>query len=236
MVRPKNVKLEKVLALPYSKCLELKHFNLNQTITLHVLKPLIIIFTDPRTKLNHRMGKTNLQEGIFHIRNERAETFYYNLKLIEVQKQSSKFSCSNYEYLNEYKDCIQETLQRNLLDLIGCIPPWLMVRGYHSPKLQCPGTLRITNISDARNARQKLEDYLFQIRKNSKIELESDKSCPLPCNELWIKSDLAFYLTGNWTGTYIHFTFETMARIEEHVNNYDKFSLAVEIGKIVSLN
>ena len=118
MVRPKNVKLEKVLALPYSKCLELKHFNLNQTITLHVLKPLIIIFTDPRTKLNHRMGKTNLQEGIFHIRNERAETLYYNLKLIEVQKQSSKFSCYNYEYLKEYKDCIQETLQRILLDWV----------------------------------------------------------------------------------------------------------------------
>ena len=231
-----NITVRKVKMMPYPICYELENFE--QSIQFIIDRPCNVIFTDPNSQLYHRVG-TNIVKG------ERIQVkantgkmsgtqTYYKLKMTLLEKSEKKFNCTTEVFVT-YAECVNGELKKNLMQLLGCIPPWLMPMIRVTPDHKCPETMNIESKIKTDFIKRKLLQFVKQINYQARVELESDNACKLPCNQLEIYAHETSYFKGDWEKNWFNLHFEDMADVNKDVSNYDEFNLIVEVGSSLGL-
>ena len=192
-------KIANVFSKPYGRCYEVTNYNYSQTLIFNIQEPVHVIIEDPRSKLYHRIGKSIIQGDKIHLKNDyKGEAPYFTLKLIQIKKLKKKFKCTDYSYDTEFADCKNKHLQNSLLRLFNCIPPWLMIKDYNDPELECAGSIKLETKEISKFARKQLWNFAKEITKMNIVGLEDNGYCKIPCTQLRVQSELSFYATGDW--------------------------------------
>ena len=51
----------------------------------------------------------------------------YEVKISITKKRSEVSPCQDYEESNGYKDCLDKTVTKKFIDILGCLPPWMSI-------------------------------------------------------------------------------------------------------------
>ena len=236
VIDDENITIKKVVGMmPYPICYELENFG--HKIQFILDRPCRIIFTNPNSQLYHRMGSNILRgDGIpvnAHTGKSGTQT-YYKLKTTMLEKSEEKFGCTAKLDFN-YAECVNGELKKNLMNLLGCIPLWLISMTRSTSDLKCPETLNMESKIDADFIKGKLKLFIEQTNYQAEVELESGNACKVPCSQLEIYARKASHFKGSWKNHWFNLHFEVMADVHKEVSNYDKFSLVVEIGSSLGL-
>ena len=230
----KNITVKKVEMRLYPICYELENYG--QKIQFIIDRPCNIIFTDPKSQPYHRMGSDILRGDRIKVKAPTGKISgtqtYYRLKMTLLEKSKNKFGCTD-ELAFNYRECVNGELKKNLIQLLGCLPPWLVTADSADPK--CSETMNKESKIKADLIKEKLQDFIEQVSYQAKVELESDNACKLPCNQLEIYAHETSYFKGNWTNYWFKLHFEDMAEVKKDVSNYDEFNLIVEVGSSLGL-
>jgi hypothetical protein len=231
-----NITVKKVEMGLNPICYELENFG--QHLEFIIDRPCNIIFTDPNSQLYHRVG-TNIVKGDriqvkSHTGKVSGTQTYYKLKMTLLKKSEKKFNCTT-ELSVTYAECVNGELKKNLMQILSCIPSWLMHETRSTPHHECPNTINMESKVKADFIKDKLQKFVKQINYEDKVELESDNACKLPCNQLEIYAHETSYFEGEWDNNWFNLHFEDMAEVKKDVSNYDEFNLIVEVGSSLGL-
>ena len=227
--------VREITMLPYTQCVEIENFT--NYLDIQSDSTAMLIFTDPYRQPHHRIGRNVLKGekmtlGIMG--SNRSSSLYYRLTVKHIKRVPSKSGCKNYGKSYEYIQCIDKNMKSNLMDMIGCIPPWL-VTDQDNDKL-CPNIMDIDSIERTKDIQTNLYDFLADIKlQKSSIRLESGNACIEPCSKIYVYAEPGYESTGDFTKNYIRFLFEDVAEIHEDTTNYDGFNLVVDIGSSMGL-
>ena len=227
--------VREIVMLPYSQCVEIVNFT--DFLDIQSDSTAMLIFTDPYRQPQHRIGR-NILKGekltLGLMGSNRSSSLYYRLTIKQIKRVPEKSGCKNYEESYEYIKCIDTHMKRNLMDMIGCIPPWL-VTDPDNDKI-CPNIMEMDSTEKTKEIQTKLYDFLAEIKlQKSFITLESGSACIEPCSKIYVYAEPGYESTGDFAKNYIRFLFEDVAEIHEDTNNYDGFNLIVDIGSSMGL-
>ena len=79
-------------------------------------------------ELSYRFIKTSTS-AIIDIGEVTKQRIYFNIKTKVIKKRSDKNGCKVYSSRNEYINCIEKAVRSNLVNLLGCVPPWMEKQG-----------------------------------------------------------------------------------------------------------
>ena len=129
-------------------------------------KPMTLYFTDPYRQPSFYLVKTALTKDPIKIGLNKysGESAYYELDLTITEKRKDEKSCKVYEKPTDYEQCIDNNLHTTLKDLLGCIPPWMLIK--HDDHVDsCDSKIKLEN-GTAKTIRAKISGtqiYYFSL-------------------------------------------------------------------------
>jgi hypothetical protein len=120
-----------------------------------------------------------------------------------------------------------------MIDMIGCIPPWIRFNMIESYEDTCMNQVRLDQ-NKAMGIVSAMEQFNLDIMFMKELELIMEE-CKPSCTQIKVASKLTSYASGNWSGTYCQMHFNDIIKVQKEVASYDIFSLFVEIGSSLGL-
>ena len=108
------------------ECAQIENISQWMLFYLGVEKETKFLVFDPFLHLSYRQSSTGISGDIMS--NKIGET-YFLVKTKILKKRPEKHSCKQYQAPNGYKKCVENIARRKLVNLSGCIPPWMSQLG-----------------------------------------------------------------------------------------------------------
>ena len=223
-----NIDSDDIYMVPYGFCKKLKQSR--QRINIEVKKNCILLVVDPAKENAFRITNMENGKGEFGPLNDQ---FFvgYNYEIEVSIHDSSIFNgitCVDYDKLGStYGECIEKVMRSRLVNLYGCIPPWLPIR---NKETTCDDN-NFIDISD-----DKLSEFRDEILRVIKgLDLRMFNPCPSPCITMSLKKKELVKFSNRIKNGYIHVAFLDAVTIFTDVHAYDIFSLIVDLGSALGL-
>ena len=223
-----NIDSDDIYMVPYGFCKKLKQSR--QRINIEVKKNCILLVVDPAKENAFRITNMENGKGEFGPLNDQ---FFvgYNYEIEVSIHDSSIFNsitCVDYDKLGStYGECIEKVMRSRLVNLYGCIPPWLPIR---NKETTCDDN-NFIDISD-----DKLSEFRDEILRVIKgLDLRMFNPCPSPCITMSLKKKELVKFSNRIENGYIHVAFLDAVTIFTDVHAYDIFSLIVDLGSALGL-
>ena len=218
---------------PTVKCTEIKGFS--EYFGIETKEGVEVIMIDPALQPNYRRVKQAFTGELFTIGNTRVNNFefediIYKVKVSIKKKREEVSSCKNYENSDGYIDCIDLTMSNKMIDLLGCIPPWMSTLGEDKV---CRDDLVFQDELEARRVKESLNQFVRELLIFGDVHFES--SCKLPCQYMNFDIQKSVHQSTTDSIYWLQVNIDDKVEINEEQNNYDGFDLIVEIGSSLGL-
>ena len=217
---------------PFIKCKELKEFD--QSFGLASKQGVRIHIVDPVFQPTYRQMRSQISGDVLAIVNygkSSAEGIYFDVQSILLKKRSEKSSCKNYKNENDFTECLENVFREKLLNLIGCVPPW--IPRYGNEKI-CVQDVIYKDKYEATYVKSQL-NMLAEAIMTRKGNLNLEEECKIPCNEIKLEIVKTSEGAVNWDKNWMQINFLDTVKILEEESNYDELDLIVEIGSSLGL-
>ena len=187
-------------------------------------KSLQVYVSDPHLQLSFRTNMIGFSGNLMRTIGYRHNS--YKIQTTIVKKRHKKNSCTAYNTDNGYMQCVETAARQQLMELLGCIPPWITKLGREEI---CYHDIQFNNIETANKIKLELHLILLQLGTGF------DFGCKLPCNQLHLSVQQTKTDTIEEKLGAINLQFEDSVKVLEERNNYSFFDLMVEIGSSLGL-
>ena len=228
-----HVSTKEAILLPNFKCSKIEAkdsyfgFESKDGMYLHL--------SDSKLQPSYRLVKTGLFGDIINvgnIKNFDPEEVLFDVKVMVVKKRSDKTKCKEYSQEESYINCVEKAVRKELVDLLGCLPPWMTKIDNEDI---CDEEIVLDDEKHATKVKSILDTFINQIYTAAKVDLES--SCAEPCTQIHFnikKVKHNSYLTNqgvHWLSVKIEDEVDVMTE----QSNYTIFNLIVEVGSSLGL-
>ena len=222
----------KIRMFPLS-CFEILKYK--KVIWLKSTTSKIIYFSDPFHQPSFRLVRDAMAWDPILIGNGKnpGETSYYEIDITVTEKRNRQDNCRNYENPSEYGECVDSIIKKKMIDIIGCIPPWIKFNMVEIDQDICTKQVQLTS-NKAMDIVSIMEQFNHDVKFLKEMELVSEE-CKPPCTQMKVASKQTSYASGNWSGIYLNMLFNDIIKIHNEVTSYDIFSLCVEVGSSLGL-
>ena len=108
------------------------------------------------------------------------EEIFFKVKVTMSRRRADKSHCQNYERSDGYTQCLELAVRKKLIELLGCLPPWLPIFGNESV---CNDDMKFKDVEAYDEVRSKLAQFVEDIFTFADVaELESE--CEEPCQQM----------------------------------------------------
>ena len=214
-------------------CFEILKYN--KLIQLNSETPKVIYFSDTFHQPSFQLVRDAMHWDPILIGNGKnpGESSYYEIDITVTEKRIKEDNCRIYENLSDYTECVDSTIRKKMIDMIGCIPPWITFNLVESEKDICINQVQL-NQDKAMDIMSDIEQLNHDIKFLKEMELSSEE-CKPSCTQMKVASKMTSYKSGNWNGIYFTMLFNDIIKVHKEVTSYDIFSLFVEIGSSLGL-
>ena len=184
-----------------------------------------ILVSDSNLQLTHRQNNIGISGDIIRAHSEYNS---FSISTTIIKKRPEKNSCKAYNTDDGYKQCVETAVRQQMVDLLGCIPPWMTKLGNENI---CYHDVQFNDLEQAKQVRSKLQLLMQRIAYSG----FNDFGCKLPCTQLHLDvQQLKRVFKGNhWV--WVEIQFEDSVKVYEEENNYTFFDLMVEVGSSLGL-
>ena len=128
--------------------------------------PLILYFSDPYRQPSFRLVKSAMAWDPLTLGFGKysGESSYYQIDITVTQKRQDLDACIVYSQPSEYEACTDDSLKNKMVELLGCVPPWIIFNSSEKDKA----------VDDICNGVIDLEDRNESEIKSSLEELNND--------------------------------------------------------------
>ena len=203
-------------------------------IHINSKQPLVLYFTDANNQPSFYLVKTALTTDpvTLGLGKYPGESSYYEIKLAVTEKRLDDGSCTVYDKPAGYAACIDANLQKEMLEYLGCIPPWVIFNTEQEHNI-CKTKFELVG-KEVEFAQYKLKE----LTQNVKFLTDGGFNfhhCHPPCSQTTVTTQLTSFAAGNWSGYHINLKFSDKVKVSKEVRSYDIFNLCVEIGSSLGL-
>ena len=216
---------------PFSRCLEITDIKSDLAIGLTDNVEFFII--DPSLFTPHRMNKLSMTGDKFTLQSRNSTKYGVNkifyVTTTVINKRPEKETCTVYDTVDGYSNCIEKSYVKKFMELLGCLPPWYTVSLPEHLSIQnCTYPIRFTNQIESTYVRSLIEDvtYAYLFMKNVKIE---EEFCRQPCKKLMYNVELMEEKHAAYDVNWIEFKFADIVAVKNEISNYDALRLIVEV-------
>ena len=207
----------------------------NKLIMSKSSTPKVIYFSDSFCQPSFRLVRDAMAWDPILIGNGKnpGESAYYEIDITITETIAKEGTCRNYENPSDYGECVDSTIRMKIIDMIGCIPPWIKFNMDEIDQDICTNQVQL-NSDKARDIVSVMEQLNHDIKFLKKLKLTSEE-CKPSCTQMKVASKMTSYASGNWSGYYFTMLFNDIIKVQKEVTSYDIFSLCVEIGSSLGL-
>ena len=227
-----NYRTRKMQMFPLS-CFEILKYN--KLIRLKSNAPKIIYFSDSFRQPSFRLVRDAMAWDPILIGNGKnsGESSYYEIEITVTEKRAREGTCKKYKTPLDYEECVDSIIKKKMIDMIGCIPPWLKFNKVEIDQDMCFNQV-LLNQDKTLDIISVMEQLNHDIKFLKEMELVSEE-CKPSCTQMKVASKMTSCTSGNWSGIYLNMLFNDIIKIHKEVTSYDIFSLCVEIGSSLGL-
>ena len=228
----KDNETKEIMLFPLS-CFEILKYN--KLVPFSSGTPKVIYFSDSFHQPTFQLVSDAMASDPILIGNGKnpGESSYYEIDITITEKRNREGTCRNYENPSDYGECVDSTVRMKMIDMIGCIPPWIKFNVVENDHDICTNQFQLTS-DKAMDIVSVMEQLGNDIKFLKDMELTSEE-CKPSCTQIKVASKMRSYKSGNWTGNYFAMLFNDNLKVQKEVTSYDIFSLFVEIGSSLGL-
>ena len=156
--------------MPFEKCFYIKPHT--STVYLGSMTGYNFYLSDPYRKTHYRIDNNALIGEQIKMRPrgnmELASGEFYHVQTIVHKKRKDKTDCFDYKRENDYARCVSEKLRRNLLNAVGCLPPWLPKPNKLKAKV-CPSQIVKEDKQETNFIKKVIQNFTLDIKAMGKV-------------------------------------------------------------------
>ena len=127
--------------------------------------PLILYFSDPYRQPSFRLVKSAMAWDPLTLGFGKysGESSYYQIDITVTQKRQDLDACIVYSQPSEYEACTDDSLKNKMVELLGCVPPWIIFNSSEKDKADddiCTGIIDLEgrNESEIKSSLEELNN------------------------------------------------------------------------------
>ena len=189
---------------------------------------LKVLISDPHLQLSYRQNKIGISGD--ELESTKGYSFF-EIKISILQLRRDKNVCRDYDTADGYKQCAEKSARKKLIDLLGCIPPW-MSQLDNEPI--CYDAVEFKDKKQAEHVKSQMSLIVNFIYLNYEDALNLEGECKLPCSQIHLSvKKIKKFGYNNYNSLIMKF--DDSVKIIEEKNGYDLFALMVEVGSSLGL-
>ena len=84
-----------------------------------------IFIVDPQMQTSYRINAAQVTGDLITVPANSRVANSFKVKTTLIKKRPDKTACKSYEDPDHFKDCVEKSARKKLIDTLGCIPPWM---------------------------------------------------------------------------------------------------------------
>ena len=160
----------------------------NKLIMSKSSTPKVIYFSDSFCQPSFRLVRDAMAWDPILIGNGKnpGESAYYEIDITITETRAKEGTCRNYENPSDYGECVDSTIRMKIIDMIGCIPPWIKFNMVEIDQDICTNQVQL-NSDKASDIVSVMEQLNHDLKFMKEMELTSEE-CKPPCTQMKVAS------------------------------------------------